>query len=79
MGLFDHDPIGRNRIMISSLCLSMISAQALRVCREGKPVSIFPDHALKRDKMRLNHYRALGYCLSMTFSETRFALFRIML
>jgi len=36
----------RNRIMISSLCLSMISAQTLRVCREGKPVPTFPDHAL---------------------------------
>jgi hypothetical protein len=29
-----------------SFCLSMISAQTLRVCREGKPVSTFPDHAL---------------------------------
>jgi len=27
-------------------CLSMISAQTLRVCREGKPVPTFPDHAL---------------------------------
>jgi hypothetical protein len=26
----------------------MISAQTLRVCREGKPVSIFPDHALEK-------------------------------
>jgi hypothetical protein len=25
----------------------MISAQTLRVCREGKPVSTFPDHALE--------------------------------
>jgi hypothetical protein len=25
----------------------MISAQTLRVCREGKPVSTFLDHALK--------------------------------
>src|SRR5215470_13187120 len=24
----------------------MISSQTLRVCREGKPVSTFPDHAL---------------------------------
>src|SRR5580704_16346389 len=24
----------------------MVSAQTLRVCREGKPVSTFPDHAL---------------------------------
>src|SRR5260370_42082124 len=28
-----------------SFCLSMISAQTLRVCREGKPVPTFPDHA----------------------------------
>src|SRR5258708_32727923 len=27
-------------------CLSMISAQTLRVCREGKPAPTFPDHAL---------------------------------
>src|ERR1700730_933094 len=33
-------------IMISSLCLSMISALTRSVCREGKPASIFPDHAL---------------------------------
>jgi hypothetical protein len=26
--------------------LSMISAQTLRVCREGKPIPTFPDHAL---------------------------------
>jgi hypothetical protein len=25
--------------------LSMISAQTLRVCREGKPLHTFPDHA----------------------------------
>jgi glutamate carboxypeptidase len=31
--------------MISSLCSSMISAKTLSVCREGKPVSTFPDHA----------------------------------
>ena len=43
----DHDPIRLNRIMISSLCLSMISAQTLCVCREGKPVPTFPDHALE--------------------------------
>jgi hypothetical protein len=34
---------------------------------------------LKRDKIRTNHHRALGYCLSMIFSENRFALFRILL
>jgi len=26
--------------------LRMISAQTLRVCREGKPLHTFPDHAL---------------------------------
>jgi hypothetical protein len=31
--------------MISVLCLSMVSAQTLRVCREGKPISTFPDRA----------------------------------
>src|SRR5712672_2114078 len=36
-----------DRIMISSLCLSMISGQTLRVCPEGKPVSTFPDHAVE--------------------------------
>jgi acyl-coenzyme A thioesterase PaaI-like protein len=34
------------KIMISSVCLGMISGQTLRVCPEGKPVSTFPDHAL---------------------------------
>src|SRR3979411_2798153 len=46
--MLDHDPIRLNRIMISSFCWSMISAQTLRVCREGKPVPTFPDHALRR-------------------------------
>jgi hypothetical protein len=34
---------------------------------------------LKRDEIGMNRHRALGYCLSMIFSENRFALFRIML
>jgi hypothetical protein len=33
----------------------------------------------KRDEIGMNRQRALGYCLSMIFSENRFALFRIML
>jgi hypothetical protein len=37
MGTPDYDPIEPNRIMISSLCLSMIFSE--------KPVSTFPDHA----------------------------------
>ena len=31
-----------------SFCSSMISAQTLGACREGKPVPTFPDHALAR-------------------------------
>jgi hypothetical protein len=34
--------------MISSLCLSMISAQTLRVCREGKPVRVKKTRQSKR-------------------------------
>ncbi|WP_271508173.1 hypothetical protein [Bradyrhizobium sp. CCBAU 11357] len=34
---------------------------------------------LKRDAIGMNRHRALAYCLSMIFSENRFALFRIML
>jgi hypothetical protein len=34
---------------------------------------------LKRDEIGLNGHRALALCLSMTFSENRFTLFRIML
>ena len=30
----------------------MISAQTLRVCREGKPAPTFPDPALSRDRSR---------------------------
>jgi hypothetical protein len=33
----------------------MISAQTLRVCREGKPVPTFPDHALRRESLRQQH------------------------
>src|SRR5438309_2632136 len=39
-----------NRHLALSFCLSMISAtNAFRVCREGKPVSTFPDHAVESD------------------------------
>ncbi|UTD27785.1 hypothetical protein [Bradyrhizobium sp. WD16] len=37
------------------------------------------ERVLKRDEIGMNHHRALGYCLSMIFSENRGALFRIML
>src|ERR1700704_1888564 len=40
----------------------MISAQTLRVCREGKPVPNFPDHALKpgRDLIVVDGYAGPG-------------------
>src|SRR6266853_4421650 len=51
----ERDDFSSNRHPALSFCLSMISAQTLRVCREGKPVPThrvvarghaFPDHAL---------------------------------
>ena len=42
----ERDDFSSNRHPAPSFCLSMISAQTLRVCREGKPVPTFPDHAL---------------------------------
>jgi hypothetical protein len=35
-----------NRHRALAHCLSMISAQTLRVCREEKPLHAFPDHAV---------------------------------
>ena len=37
----------------------MISAQTLRVCREGKPVPTVPDHALVRSIFRRKAMRSL--------------------
>jgi hypothetical protein len=45
--LLERDDFSSNRHPALSFCLSMISAQTLRVCREGKPVPTFPDHALE--------------------------------
>src|SRR6266852_7612972 len=51
----ERDDFSSNRHLALSFCLSMISAQTLCVCREGKPVPTrrvvarghaFPDHAL---------------------------------
>jgi hypothetical protein len=42
----ERDDFSSNHHPALSFCLSMISAQTLRVCREEKPVSTFPDHAL---------------------------------
>ena len=42
----ERDDFSSNRHPALSFCLSMIPAQTLRVCREGKPVPTFPDHAL---------------------------------
>jgi hypothetical protein len=41
----ERDDLSSNRHPARVCCLSMISAQTLRVCREEKPVSTFPDHA----------------------------------
>jgi len=42
-------------------------------------IAIEINPSLKRDEMRMNHHRALGCRLSIIFSESRFAFFRIML
>ena len=41
-----RDGIRINRHRDLGHCLRMISAQTLRVWREGKPLHTFPDHAL---------------------------------
>src|ERR1700722_14876665 len=39
----------------------MTSAQTRRVCREGKPLPTFPDHASERQRLRLLHMRQRLY------------------
>ncbi len=51
-GILERDEFRMNRHRALAYCLSMISAQTLRVCREGKPVSTFPDHA-RAERLRL--------------------------
>ena len=41
----ERDDVLRIVISLHFFVLSMISAQTLRACREGKPVPTFPDHA----------------------------------
>ena len=41
-----HGGFRSNRHRALDRVLRMISAQTLRVCREGKPLHTFPDHAL---------------------------------
>src|SRR6266403_878309 len=45
------------RIVIRSIFLFEhdLRANAFRVCREGKPVSTFPDHALAKLRFKLRH------------------------
>src|SRR3984893_14983845 len=72
----ERDDFSSNRHPALSSCLSMISAQTLRVCREGKPVPTFPDHALGAsqahvlvdpcgragiDRSGIHHFAALEY------------------
>src|SRR6266853_4959721 len=65
----ERDDFSSNRHPALSFCLSMISAQTLRVCREGKPVPThrvvarghaFPDHALARARDNV-HACAVSY------------------
>src|SRR5438552_2623038 len=46
----ERDGIRLNHHRTPDLCLSMISAQTRRVCREGKPLHTFPDHATRTCK-----------------------------
>src|SRR6266850_1101950 len=58
----ERDDFSSNRHPALSFCLSMISAQTLRVCREGKPVPTFPDHALRSSCAlgRREHHSVVG-------------------
>ena len=56
----ERDDASSNCHPVLSFCLSMISAQTLRVCREGKPVPTFPDHAV-------GHFS--GSCIRLTFAR----------
>src|SRR5258708_36212886 len=48
----EQDDFSSNRHLALAFCLSMISAQTLRVCREGKPLHTFPDHAVTVQRIR---------------------------
>jgi hypothetical protein len=53
--MLDHDPIGLNRIMISSLCLSMIFSEN-RFPPSGQARGhAFPDHAVAADESGLSN------------------------
>src|SRR5258708_36979669 len=49
----ERDGFSSIRHLALASCLNMISAQTLRVCRGGKPVPTFPDHALASLEIRL--------------------------
>src|ERR1700692_3658858 len=54
----ERDDFSSNRHPALSFYLRMISPQTLRVCREGKPVPTFPDHALARSRPHASLARA---------------------
>jgi hypothetical protein len=56
----DHDAIRQNRIMISSLCLSMIPRVEPKGMLFGKPVSTFPDHALTSTLLHCGRHAILN-------------------
>jgi hypothetical protein len=51
----ERDDFSSNRHPALSFCLTMISAQTPGVCREGKPVSTLPDHALIASPRRMKN------------------------
>ncbi len=68
-GALERDEIRMNRHRALDSCLRMISAQTLRVCREGKPLYAFPDHAPRSPAMsgRLHAGRTLRDIWSFSF------------
>src|SRR5260370_32399959 len=72
----ERDDFSSNRHPALSFCLSMISAQTLRVCREGKPVPTFPDHALVRDPPNFKLVKKETFFLRLFFKcvQSSFAM-----
>jgi hypothetical protein len=64
------DSIGWNHDRALVL-LSMIFAQALRVCREGIPVSTFPDHAPVSSLLNSSNLRRASLQPSFAISGVR--------
>jgi hypothetical protein len=78
-----HRDVARPFAVTWSFGSDCIRTEAPESCFDAfssrEPVSTSLENALKRDEIGMNRHRALGYCLSMIFSEHRCTLFRIML